>query len=186
VRNRLTRQDIRELVQRAREEHRPLDHLLAETILPRGKKPIYDRDWPPEARRLWLVAVDIWFEQRRQEPKRPERTRRRCEQPPTLEDTWSVILEAAPVRGCWWNVPGLTWPQIAAQLGVSARVCVYHFCDVFGWRFTGRGAFRRVTHAPCRRCGRVRSVTRLDADGACVDRNGNRANACAPTMRRDV
>jgi hypothetical protein len=152
--NALTPAQIRELVDRAAEEGRPLDHVLCEALFGSvQKRPRYEKDWPENARAAYHAAVVIFFNRIRTEPpKRKYRRVRRCERPPTLEDAWKAVLSFSLPDRPWCEVPGLSWWRLGQMLGVSARVAHYHMSDVMGWVFHGKQSLRRIDAAPCRGC----------------------------------
>lgn len=147
----------------------PLDRLFCLAVFGQVRGPRMWRDWPKPARDGWDRVV--WLH--RLMSDRPNRLRR-APHAPTLESAYAAIRGMAPDPEAWWELPGMTWPELAPVLGVSARAVYYHLVEALGWRFAGRGPSRRAVTAPCVTCGGTGDPRRLSDAGlcpTCVDRS---------------
>lgn len=153
-----TPDEIRAAVAQALAGHASLEVLVCRLVKGRDPHPD-DPAWPPEQRRVWVRAVDLYMEARRlpfmrAEPNRldPSQGGRRSEAPaPSVAQVW-VAVERLTEDRPWWEI-NHGWAQIAAVLGMNKRRARYWFSDVQGWRFTGHTAHREITVAPCVACG---------------------------------
>lgn len=162
----LTPAEIRSLVQRSFDEKRPLDHILSERLFGSIRaKPVYERDWPPQAKAAYYAAVTIWLDVHRTSPANP---RQREQNPPSIHDAYRALRETADDPRRWWRQPHVTWNELGAELGVDARTASYHLCDVYGFRFAGRYSSRRVSSAPCIGCGAGTPPELLSPDYLCL------------------
>lgn len=158
--------EIRETVQQAFDTGRPLDHVLAERLFGGvSKKPLYEKDWPPQARAAYYAAAAAWIEMKRADPRN---AMGREADPPTVAQAHATLRKLAPDPREWWKLPYLTWPRIGHALGVTARTVQYHLCDVMGFVFEGRNSKRRITAAPCSSCGSIFHPSVLPL-GTCPD-----------------
>lgn len=73
--------------------------------------------------------------------------------------SWDAVLDFTDGLE-WWNIPGVTWNDLAAVLNIGPRSVQHHF-GILGWDFLGAYTTRQVGKAPCATCGVVHEAPRI-------------------------
>lgn len=131
---------------------RCLDDLVSAALF--GSASAAPERWPASAWESWTEAVAVWT--------RATRARPLCG-PVDVGAVWAALAALAPDPDAPERLPGLTWPKLAARLGIGERRAKYHVGTVYGFRFTGRGRSRHLVRAPCAACGGSHAVATLRA-----------------------
>lgn len=170
----LTHDDIARIVAEAVEEGDPIDPVITAALYPKGA-PKRWADWHEEAKDIHLEAIEQYVRQRRAamaEPEKeehavPTRTKRRHKI--TRERGWAVVRESMRAEP---EKERLTWADLAARLGVSARAAQHLLKDRLGFRFTPPNTrARAIVYAPCVTCGTIHPAAeyRTRDTGPCCD-----------------
>lgn len=152
----LTDGDLAEIVREAIRTGTAIDRMASRRIFG-GKPPKMWKDWPRGAVALYDAAVRT-YESMTRPTHSHSPIRSREQRTLTVRHTWVVIesVGAAAREECggdeWWELPNVTWAEIAAVVGMSAPALVYRF-DRLGWKLEGVWRSRRIVAAPCVVCG---------------------------------
>jgi len=128
-----------------------------------GTKPnSHETVWPAWAQRIWTEATTRYrLRSLPMEFPAADQTRANHREAMSVRDVWQMVMAIAPTPETWWCVPDLTWLQVGAFFNIGERTAEYRMVMVQGWRFTGRGPTRVVTHAPCITCGKSTPIESL-------------------------
>jgi hypothetical protein len=136
---------INDAVARALAGEASLETLICRMLF--GRDPDhYDATWPRAAMGIWSLAVARYTNARLGADRRC-RVHRRA---PSLTEIWAEIEAATAGSDPWWATP-ISWPRLAARLGLGDRAAIW-ILERLNFRLRGRGHNRRFQKVPCENC----------------------------------
>lgn len=153
----LTRQQITDLVEHALEEGEVVDTAITDALFPDGAPRVW-AFWSDDAQAIYFEAVEYHSERRKTflvepvlvQPDVPTPARRKHRITPA--DGWRVVAESMKAEPKHLR---LTWPDMAARLGVQPRAAEHLLKSRLGFRFAGYVGGRSVERGPCVECGKL-------------------------------
>ena len=150
----LTEADIAALVDRAMDGEDSIDRLASDAIWPNGM-PRRSDQWPAHAWDSYLTAARLYAELRLLDRKELEIA---------PQAAWVAVAASAVHQVI---ARRLTWGDISARLGASARVAQYRLTRM-GFIFGGAAGRRSISTGPCICCGTPQEYpSLLDFVGVC-------------------
>lgn len=159
---------------------RSLDEIFRAAVW-KGDPPKEWGDWPREVVEQWDACVEKFRRAMKQMSARREKqiaaaARSRAEA--EMHATWEAV-EMVSRGEDWTDLGEATWADLGRCIGLAPSQVRYRMIEKYGWTIRGdtNTGTRRVTEAPCARCGAVYEAETITARLCAGCRNGKTPSA---------